>query len=521
LPQPLGPTRVTNSFSPTVRDVSASAPTGRRDVGRQSLRHRPRLRALRALPVRRVLRPSEDAVLVHGGDAAVLHHYLAAHQHSVHAGPRLRVHESRDGIRERPQEDRASAQQDQIGLGARRDGPQVFSLTQHARGAGGGEPPHRLRVEPALGGVGEADRADHGGDAQGLEEVLVVRAHRAVGAEPHRDPPIEHLPHGSDARAQAEIASRIVGDGGARVGEHAQVIVGEPDRVRAHESRAEDAVIGEAGHDALAPAALALHRLHLGFREMRVDADTVLARKPRATVEELVGGLVGNGRRHRHADAPVGAAMPPADGPLREVEQALGRRGLHRLDRPPQVGGKEIEEAGHGLEEDHVGHGGGEDDANADVPVGAHHRFEPLVGDGGHGHVEVIGRGAARLEHLDGADRRREIFILRRAKGVVGRGVGEEIFEGPASRSPAGEMARGMSVRVAEAGQYQVLAGVDLPSIHGSGEVYAHRGDALAVDQDVRARHGGRGAREHATAANDEAHGALRPYFFSGSRSLV
>src|SRR6266545_3594735 len=68
----------------------------------------------------------------------------------------------------------------------------------------------------------------------------------------------------------------------------------------------------------------------------------------------------------------VGAAMPAADGPLGQLQQALGGRGLHLLDGAPQVRGEEIEEAGHGVEEDHVGHGGGEDDAEPDVLIRAH-----------------------------------------------------------------------------------------------------------------------------------------------------
>src|SRR5262249_53416018 len=120
-----------------------------------------------------------------------------------------------------------------------------------------------------------------------------------------------------------------------------------------------------------------------------------------------------------------------------------------------------------------------------------------------YGHVQVIGRGAACLEHLDGAHRGREILVLRRAEGVISWRVGEEILEGPAAGPPAGEVARRMRVGVAEAGQHEMLASVDLARARGSAQVRAHRGNAIVVDQDVRAREGGRRAREETATADD------------------
>ena len=138
---------------------------------------------------------------------------------------------------------------------------------------------------------------------------------------------------------------------------------------------------------------------------------------------------------------PLGPAVPAADGPLGEPEQALRRRGLHLLDRPPQVGGQLVGQARHGLVEDDVGDRRGQDHAHPHVGVGADHRLEGLVGDGRHRHVEVVGRRAAGLEHLDGPDRRREVLVFRRPESIVCRRVGEQVLERPApgpARAPGG-----------------------------------------------------------------------------------
>src|SRR5688572_31915340 len=49
--------------------------------------------------------------------------------------------------------------------------------------AGGSHAPHLPRAGPALGLVGVADVAQHGGQVHGFEHVLVVRTHGAVGAQ--------------------------------------------------------------------------------------------------------------------------------------------------------------------------------------------------------------------------------------------------------------------------------------------------------------------------------------------------
>ena len=58
---------------------------------------------------------------------------------------------------------------------------------------------------------------------------------RAVDAEPHAHPFVEHRAHGRDACAQAEVRARAVGDPGARLGEAARTSPGER-WTRAHQT---------------------------------------------------------------------------------------------------------------------------------------------------------------------------------------------------------------------------------------------------------------------------------------------
>ena len=295
-----------------------------------------------------------------------------------------------------------------------------------------------------------------------------------------------------------------MGDGGAGIGEHAHVVVADPDPVGADEVRPEHAVLGEARDDRSAMAAPALDHLDLGLGEVRVDADSVLAREPDEAVEQLVGGLVRDGRRRGDAHAALGRAVPALDQPRGEVEQALrgGRRDV--LDGPSQIRRQQIEQARHGLVEDDVGDRRGQDDARADVAVRAGHRLERLVGDGGQGDEEIVRRGAAGLEHLDGADGRRQVLVLRRAERVVRRGMGQQILERPVPGTAAHEVAPGMGVGVGEAGEHDVVIGVDHARALGRGERRAHRGDAVAVNEHVGVRERRRRSAQDPAAANEE-----------------
>ena len=149
-------------------------------------------------------------------------------------------------------------------------------------------------------------------------------------------------------------------------------------------------------------------------------------------------------------------------------------------------GGRRSLEARDGLVEDDVGHRGGQDHADPDVGVGLHHRREGLVGDRGHRDVEIVGPGAARLEHLDGADGRREVLVVRRAKSRVCGRVGQQILEREAPDPSAGQVAGRVGVGIAHAGEHDAVGGLDHPGAGRSRQARAQGGDTVALDEDVR-----------------------------------
>ncbi len=221
----------------------------------------------------------------------------------------------------------------------------------------------------------------------------------------------------------------------------------------------------EAADDGLAMSPLALDHLDLRLGQVRVDPDPMLPRQPGTAIEELVRRLVRDGRRHRHPDAPALRPVPAPDGAIGQVEQSLGRRRLHGLDRFTQMRRQQIEQPRYGLVEHDVGHGRREHDAHPDVRVRAHDRLERLVGDRGERHEEVVGRRAPGLEHLDGADGRREVIVLRPAKPVVRGGVRQEVLERPVACAASDEMAPGVRMRIRQTGQHDPARRVDPPHI--------------------------------------------------------
>ena len=271
------------------------------------------------------------------------------------------------------------------------------------------------------------------------------------------------------------------------IGKHLHVLVGQPHAVRADEAGTEEPVRRESRDDALPPAPPALDDLHLGLGQVRVHADAVLAHQPTTPIEELVGRLVGDRRRHRDAHAALGRRVEAPNHPLRQLEQPFGRRRADRLDARAQIVGQQREQSRHRLVEDDVGHRGREHHAHADVGVRAHRRLERLVGDRRHGHVEVVRRGAAGFEHFDGADGRRQVVVLGRPEAVVRRRVGQKILERPVAGAPAREVTRGVRVSVAEPRQQNAARRIEHARVGGRGECRAHGGNAIAVDQHIGA----------------------------------
>src|SRR2546425_1562721 len=88
--------------------------------------------------------------------------------------------------------------------------------------------------------MGKPDVPDQARQAHRLEEVQVVRGHRAVGAEADGHTPVQHLAHRRDAAPEPEIARGVVSDRAPGVGETPDVVVGEPHPVSTDEPRTEE-----------------------------------------------------------------------------------------------------------------------------------------------------------------------------------------------------------------------------------------------------------------------------------------
>ena len=210
---------------------------------------------------------------------------------------------------------------------------------------------------------------------------------------------------------------------------------------------------------------------------------------------------LGNGGRDGRAHATPGRAVPAPDAALRQLQQPLRRRGLHRLHDAAQIRRQQLEEPGHGAMEHHVSDRRRDDRAHAGVGVRADDGLHRLVRDGRDGHVEVVRGGAAGLQHLDGANGRGQVLVVGRAGRVVGGRVDQQVLQRPVAGAPAREVARRVRVGVDEAREHEPSRGVELAGALRRRHDRTHGGDALTLDQDVSPHQVD--ADEHAAAPDD------------------
>ena len=160
--------------------------------------------------------------------------------------------------------------------------------------------------------------------------------------------------------------------------------------------------------------------------------------------------------------------------------------------------------------EDDVGDRRRQDDADPDVAVRAGHRLERLVGDGGQGEEEIVSGRAAGLEHLDRADGRRQVLVLRRAERVVAGAVGQQILERPVPGTAAREVSSAAWVcALARPGSTMWWPASMTRAPSGAVSAGPTAGDAVTVDEDVGARERRRAAAQDPATANEECHGCL------------
>ena len=191
-----------------------------------------------------------------------------------------------------------------------------------------------------------------------------------------------------------------------------------------------------------------------------------------------------------------------------QAEQLGGRRRLDALDGPPQLLGQEVHEAGDHLVEEDVGDRRGQHRTHAHIPVRACDRLRVLDGWRRHRHEEVVRGRAAGLEHLDGADRRRDVVVLDGPAGVERGTVVQEVLEGPAPGQAPEEVVVGVRVGVDEARHDEKAARVDVGGDRRPREPRSHRGDPVALDEDIGTLECRRVAAEDLAAVDEERHAA-------------
>ena len=248
------------------------------------------------------------------------------------------------------------------------------------------------------------------------------------------------------------------------VAEPAHVVGVEPDAVGDREVRAERAEVVEVGRQRLAVPLQPDDRLHLRFGHVAVQPDAVLPGQVGAAPDELVRAVMGDRGRHRRAH-PVAVQREAAQRLAQAVEGHLPRREPELVDVGAELRGDDFEQPGDRLVERAVGDHGRHDRAHADLGVGAPHRLEPLGGRHRQLEREIVGGGAALEHHLDRAELRAQVPVLRGAVAADPDRGGEQQLERPAVAHALGEVAVGVRVGVDESGVQEQPARIDQPSL--------------------------------------------------------
>ena len=245
-------------------------------------------------------------------------------------------------------------------------------------------------------------------------------------------------------------------------------------------------------------------RRELGLRarleQMAVHAGVEALRHLLAGDEQRVGAAHRIGRRRKHADAPRGA-VEFFDRRAHEIEAFLrgprlqrvaGReRGAqfvrHALRRRHDVGIFAVEDA-----QRHHG-------AHAAVRVCLHHRRDVVEAKALLGKMIDHRRGAG-LQHLQAADHRAEVDLLRRAVRGVDLVLPHEHLVVHAVGGAGRKLHRRMPMRIDETGRRQAILRVDGPRRGRRREIRSDRRDAAGLDQDV----GRSGAVQDARVADQQ-----------------
>jgi hypothetical protein len=338
-----------------------------------------------------------------------------------------------------------------------------------------------------------------------LEHVLAIRRVGAVGADAYAQAARQHRAHRRHARAEPQIAHRVVDCAAACVRQARDIVVVDPDRVRGAEALFQEPECGEMRSEALAVFFVANDGLGFRFSEMRLQPHVIVASEVAARDPEIIGAMQRNSGRKRRPDAaPVMA--PSLQDAATDINAGMTGRSNHSAYFVPYLLGHGLNQSRKGVEEAAVGHHGRHDGAHADVMIGLRHsrdafgRWQRKL-DG-----EIIGGGAAALHHLDSTKSSRKILVLSGAVAADASRCAEKYFKGHAiADEPLAQPPMAVGVAIDQAGHEQAIGGVKRLGILGSGHAgRTDTADGVVLDQDVGVVGPPRLHVEHTAMPNDE-----------------
>ena len=209
-----------------------------------------------------------------------------------------------------------------------------------------------------------------------------------------------------------------------------------------------------------------------------------------------------NCRRDAQADA-VARVWPRRSRAADRRKDRIGRCGAHRFGNRTQLGREGVEQTGNCLIEAAVGDHRRNHRAHADIGVGLGNDVKPFDRRHRQHRRKIVTTGAALAQHLHRGEQRREIAVIVRAVAVDPGARVQQQFQGPEIADALPKSAVTMRVRIDQTRDDQPAGGIDpLRGIGGARR--NNRGDAVAVQDDIRLSCGGLSRGKHGATNDDD-----------------
>ena len=132
-----------------------------------------------------------------------------------------------------------------------------------------------------------------------------------------------------------------------------------------------------------------------------------------------------------------------------------------------------------------VGHGWSDHRPQAHIGIGPHHRLSVPRGRGWRRHKQIVRRGTAIFEHLDGTNSGGQVVIFWGTVAIQGRAMVEEVFECPVVSQALEQVVVRMRMGVHQARQHQAPAGIETVGVGCTRQCLTNSPDAICVDKDI------------------------------------